>query len=271
MRNVDLVGTSLFSGRMHHWVSDRYAPLLSREPTESIPSAAYASGYSGNRWFGHFILDTSPLCLMASDVARERSMEVVMSPLVTDALGQRRRYLDLLDIPPRIVSCGHFDEVVLIDPLPLNSYHRSKVEELRRRIRKSTRASFGGHKVYLRRGSHGEAREPDNLSEIEALLSDAGFHILDPSSMKLDALVAALLDARVVLGVEGSQLTHALPAAADGATLLTLQPPHRFGSPLKVYAEEIGLRWGFLIGQPRSKESWAVDLDELRRTLDLAA
>lgn len=270
LKNVDLAGTSLFSGRMHHFVSDRYPPIFSHERVAAIPRAVFASAYSGNRWFGHFILDTSPLCLMAWDVARERGMEVVMAPFVTDSLGQRRRYLELLDIEARGVSSARFDELVIVDPLGLNRYHRSKFEEIRRRIRKSIRASLGDHKVYLRRGSHGDLREPENVSEIEAVLSEHGFHILDPSSMKLDALVAALLDARVILGVEGSQLTHALPTAADRATLLTLQPPRRFGTPLKVYAEQIGLRWGFLIGQQRSGESWVVDLDELRRTLDLA-
>jgi len=86
--------------------------------------------------------------------------------------------------------------------------------------------------------------------------------------MTLDAFVASMLDAKVVIGLEGSQLAHMLPTAREGAILITLQQPRVFDTPLKLWTETIGMRWGFLIGHP-SENGYRIDRDELRRTLDL--
>jgi len=268
LKDVDLVGPSLFTGRMHHRLSDHRPAILDREPIERIVSGVLATAHSGNKWFGHFIGDTCPMCLMASDVAAARQAEVVSAPLITDTLGQRKRYLELQEINLRIVSRAHFEEIVIIDPLGVNGYHRAKMEEMRRRIRKNVSPLLRNHNVYLRRGTHGDNRNPTNEAEIESVLSDYGFHFVEPERMTLDAFVASMLDAKLVVGIEGSQLAHTLPTASDGAIILTLQPPDRFATPLKPWAESIGMRWGFLIGHP-SANSYRIDQDELRRTLDL--
>jgi capsular polysaccharide biosynthesis protein len=100
-------------------------------------------------------------------------------------------------------------------------------------------------------------------------MAEYGFTILEPERMRVDEVAAALYGANVVAGVEGSQLSHSLLGAADGATMLTLQPPQRFAAPLKRYSEAIGFRWGFLIGEQQSHDVWRVNVDDLRRTLDL--
>jgi capsular polysaccharide biosynthesis protein len=270
LKDVELLSTSLFSGRMHHRLSDRHPAILDREPIERIASGVLASGYSGNKWFGHYIGDTCPMNMMASDVAEARHAEVVSAPLISDTLGQRKRYLELQEIKLRILSRAHFEEVVIIDPLGINAYHRAKMKDFRRRIRKNISPLFGNHNVYLRRGTHGENRNPTNEAEIESVLSEYGFHFIEPESMTLDAFLASMLEAKLVVGIEGSQLAHTLPTARDGATLLTLQEPYRFAIPLKYWTESIGMRWGFLIGH-RSANRYMIDPDELRRTLDLVA
>lgn len=268
VKNVDLAGPALFSGRMHHRLSEQRPAILDREPIERIASGVLASGFSGNVWFGHFIGDTCPMCLMACDVAAARGAEVISAPLITDTLGQRKRYLELQGIDLRILSRAHFDEIVIVDPLGQNAYYRSKMEEFRRRIRRRVPPSFGNHNVYLPRGRHGANRNPSNLEEIESLLRDYGFHFVEPERMTLDAFVEVMLDAKLVVGLEGSQLAHMLPTARDGAILITLQQPKVFDTPLKLWTETIGMRWGFLIGHPSAK-GYRIDRDELRRTLDL--
>jgi hypothetical protein len=270
LKNVDLVGPSLFSGRMHHRLSEERPTILDREPIERVVSGVLASGFSGNVWFAHFIADTCPMCLMAGDVAADRQAEVVSVPLITDMLGQRKRYLELLETVPRILSRAHFDEIVILDSLGLNAYHRAKMEDFRRRIREKISPLPGSRKVYLRRGTHGYNRNPTNEAEIESVLTDYGFRFIEPEHMTLDALVATMLGAQLVVGIEGSQMGHMLPAAADGATLISLEPPDRFDTPFKLWTESIGMRWGFLIGHP-SENSYRIDQDELRRTLDLVA
>jgi hypothetical protein len=90
---------------------------------------------------------------------------------------------------------------VIIDPLGVNAYHRAKMEELRRRIRKNVSPLLGNHNVYLRRGTRGDSRNPTNEAEIESVLSDYGFHFVEPERLTLDASVASILDARLVVGV----------------------------------------------------------------------
>jgi capsular polysaccharide biosynthesis protein len=268
VKDVDLAGPALFSGRMHHRLSERRPAILDREPIERIRSGVLASGFSGNVWFGHFIGDTCPMCLMASDVAAARQAEIISAPLVTDTLGQRKRYLELQEVDLRILSRAHFDEIVIVDPLGQNAYYRSKMEDFRRRIRKRIAPVHGHHNVYLPRGIHGANRNPSNLAEMESVLRDYGFHFVEPERMTLDAFLALMLDAKVVIGLEGSQLAHILPTARDGAILITLQQPRVFDTPLKLWVETIGMRWGFLIGH-QSEGGYRIDPDELRQTLDL--
>jgi capsular polysaccharide biosynthesis protein len=254
---------------MHQYLSDYRPPMLDRQSVENIGAGVMACGYSGNRWFGHFLMDTMPLLLMSRDVAHERRAEVVSTPIVTDQVGQRQAYVDYLGIPPRMVTRAHFDELVIIDPLGLNSYHRTKTNDMRRLVRERSQMQSSGHSVYLRRGRHGEVRNPENEAEIESILREHDCQILEPEKMSVETLVSALLGARLVVGVEGSQLAHAFLAAADRAAILTLQPPARFGTPLKSYCDHIGFRWAFLIGESRENNNYVIDADDFRRTLDL--
>jgi hypothetical protein len=82
-------------------------------------------------------------------------------------------------------------------------------------------------------------------------------------------LARELAGAGVVLGVEGSQLLHGVFAMADGGTIVTLQPPDRFITAIKVYCDALGLRYALVVGEG-STEGFHIDVDRVTRTVDLA-
>ncbi|MNO01398.1 hypothetical protein D3C81_2215260 [compost metagenome] len=80
--------------------------------------------------------------------------------------------------------------------------------------------------------------------------------------------MAACAGARIVAGVEGSQLVHGVNVLREGGTILTLQPPNRFVSYYKYLADRDGQHFAFAVGQPEG-DGFIIDRDELDRTLDL--
>lgn len=73
--------------------------------------------------------------------------------------------------------------------------------------------------------------------------------------------------AKLVVGVEGSHLIHAMVTIAEGGTLLVLQPPNRFNNPLKDYTDCLGMNYAFLTGHA-VEDGFEVDLDQLARLLE---
>jgi hypothetical protein len=73
----------------------------------------------------------------------------------------------------------------------------------------------------------------------------------------------------VVLGVEGSQLLHGVFGMADGGAIVTLQPPDRFITAIKVYCDALGLRYALVVGEG-SPAGFRIDVDRVARTVDLA-
>jgi hypothetical protein len=77
------------------------------------------------------------------------------------------------------------------------------------------------------------------------------------------------MDARIVVSVEGSHLSHVVLSMADNGVLLVLQPPDRFATVYKEYTDCVHMRFGFVVCD-KSHTGFVVNMDDLRRTLDLA-
>ncbi len=63
-------------------------------------------------------------------------------------------------------------------------------------------------------------------------------------------LLAALLDARMTITIEGSQAAHGVYMLGDGGAMLILQSPDRFYNPHHEWARLIGMGYGTIIGTP---------------------
>ena len=83
-----------------------------------------------------------------------------------------------------------------------------------------------------------------------------------------EVTIAHLMEADFVISVEGSQLSHAVYALAEGGLRFGLQPPFRFYNAHKDWADALGMHYGFVVGD-MSGEGFTVDPDDIMRTIDL--
>ncbi|MNE15627.1 hypothetical protein D3C80_1085450 [compost metagenome] len=102
----------------------------------------------------------------------------------------------------------------------------------------------------------------------EHLRQTRGFRVVDPLKTDVPSIIAACAGARVVVGVEGSQLVHGVNVLQTGGCVLTLQPPNRFVSYYKYLTDRDQQHFGFVVGMPEG-DGFRIDIEEVERTLDL--
>ena len=261
-RDVDLVDGVLYKGgaEFHLRVRKRKLPVAPR-PVRSISAALYDS-WIGLRYFGNWLMD---------DTETYRLAESAGSPatLRGDRAGHRAAYEALLGIAPqRIDGDVHFDELILFDDLANNSGKLARAADRRARLAvgRDTSPTPG---VFLLRGRTGDPR----LLESEADLADSlyqrhGIVPLQAEDHSVDDLLNACAGARLLIGVEGSQLTHALTVMPPGGTMLALFPPDRVTAAMKLMTDRLDLSFAFVVGMG-TVGGFRVDPDEVEATIQL--
>lgn len=262
-RDVDFVDGVLHArGAERHLRPHKRAPFSYARPRESLSGALYES-WIGNRWFGNWLLND---CL-AYRLAEETGAPVTSAPLRG---GHIARYEELLGMAPRRIGDVHFDELILFDDLQSNSHRRARAQRNRALILQG-RALEPLPGVFIFRGASGDARILENEGEIaERLEAEYGFRTLYIDRQDADELAAAAGAARIVAGVEGSQLAHGVIAMAPGGTVLTLQPADRVTTSLKLLTDCWQQHYAMVVGSGTAR-GYRVEWDQIRRTLDLIA
>ena len=168
---------------------------------------------------------------------------------------------------PRRIGDTRFDELIVIDDHANNNHRKGRAQDMRRRLLRG-RNTLPTPGVFLVRGRHGSARVLENEEQIASrLAAEYGFRVMQPEDHSVDALIEACGQARIIAGVEGSQLAHGLAVMPAGGTLLTLQPPDRATTAMKLLTDRWQQRFAIVIGQGVA-ESFSVDWGDVARTLD---
>jgi Glycosyltransferase 61 len=221
---------------------------------------AGGSTFVGSFYFAHWLCDDLPLLLEAEH----------QGPVITTARTSyvhEPGYLELLGLRSQPLIRAHFDRFTWIDNVAQNSRRAQQYRELRRRIRQST-SPVEGRRVMLHRGRTGTLRVLANEEELEAMLAGRGFEIVDPTKCTARQIAEACAGARIALGVEGSQLSHAFLAMADHAAIVAMIPPYRCINHYKDLTDCIGtMRYGSITGTA-AEEGFRIDPDELLHLLD---
>jgi capsular polysaccharide biosynthesis protein len=177
-----------------------------------------------------------------------------------------------LGFAPRRLHRARFKELVVLDDRGQNAFKRERYEWMRATLLAGVGLSSHppAHPgVFVVRGSEGASRTLQGESELAAALAQRrGLRTVDPMRTSALDIVRACAGARVVVGVEGSALVHALTVASPGAALICLQPPWRFNNHLKDITDCRDMTYGFVVGLP-SENGFTIPLDEIERTLDL--
>lgn len=259
LADVDIFEGSLYKGSVRH-------PLLrksdvSHKKTEvlEIEAASLASTFYGSFYFGHWMTDDLTLHLAAESVGNPVT-------IARKRYGHEPAYCELFGIQPTFVERAKCAQVVIFDDFGQNKYKRERYELLRSRLRSSIK-SKGNSRVFIRRGSSGATRSLVNFEAVEKSLMTQGFVIVDPERLTVEQIIEQTLGAELVVGVEGSHLTHGLFAMADGGTLCTLQPPYRFNNWYKDFTDCLGMRYACMTGTT-VEGGFTVDTERLERLME---
>jgi hypothetical protein len=257
---LQLVRGCLYAGPWKHHLLNRSAASASQEEPWSEKSGALACTAYGNIFFGHWLLDDLSLTLAAQSLDRP---VVVARAFYRHELG----YRSLFNVDARACTSGVFEPMLVLEDFGQNSYRKLRHQELRARLR-SRIPQAGAGRVYIRRGKVGarEHRVPVNEAEVEQFLVAQGVKVIDPDGMSAEQIARELMGAKLVIGIEGSHLAHALYAMAEGGVLFVLQPPHRFNNVFKDYTDCLDMRYAFVTGSAVDG-GFSLDTDDIARTL----
>ncbi len=262
-KDVKLRSGRLLKGAMSHRVS-HLATLAPASSQVDMDSAAIASTLLGSIYFGHWMRDDSSMHLAVKSLAP-------MINVARQHYSHEAGYCELLSLREQQVARANFRELILLDDWGHNADRRRRFAQLRATFRQSVPLS-GNSRVYIRRGSAVGARGRNlrNGDEVEQFLRAQGFAVVDPDTMSAAEIARIANGARLIVGLEGSHLGHAIYPIADGGALLVLQPPMRFNNVYKDVADSLGLRYAFTVGE-QAEDGFHIDLGRLGRLLDRVA
>jgi capsular polysaccharide biosynthesis protein len=245
IRNAQLCNGHVVRPTVSHRVGADPMPWFSSPFTPRIERAVLASTAFGARFFGHWLLDDIPLTLAAKRVGEAINVMTELSP-------HQQAYAEMMGANSRSILHAQVKELIIIDDLGQNHYKADRLKEMRARLLKRFPSPVS-NKVMLLRKNTGKSRLLVNEMEIAERLADQGFQIISPLETSAEELVRACLGAQVVVGVEGSHLTHGLLCMAPGTTVLAIHPPERFDAVLKDWCDCKQVRYAFVVGEPCEK------------------
>lgn len=263
--DVELAGPFLYRG------ASKFKPGYGQEKffqnfgaIERLDEAHLMTSQSGSHFFGTLMLDDMPLNLIPTPGSP--CIAMVSRPYIHEA-----GYRELLGLPrPGEVVRARIRRLMCYTDFAQNSFKQARYERLRSRLR-ATLGLGAQHVpapgVYLRRGTSGEPRRLVNEAQLEQALQALGFDILEPEQLSARDIARRTLDARVVVAVEGSHLSHAIFSVADRASFLVIQPPDRFALAYKEYTDRMDMRFALVVAEP-APGGFRVVVDEVHRLLE---
>lgn len=260
LSDVVLSGGQAFTHKVHHAIASQRAPIFPRRMIREFDHAVLASTSYGIRYFGHWMADDLPLLMAAREIGEPVSLLTAPSP------GQAG-YIAALGVGSEAVSDAYFKRLVLIDDVGQHGYKRARFGRLRQLAAPHGLPSTPAG-VMLLRGTSGLSRILVNEDEVTAVARERGFSVLDPVRASAAELLRACSGAKVVIGVEGSHLTNGMLWMSERGTMVVIQPPNRFNMVLKDWADCIGIRFAFVVGEAAEAGSFRANIGALNRMLD---
>jgi capsular polysaccharide biosynthesis protein len=259
LRNAVIANGHVFTRKVYYRLGTRAAPWVAPRMPQ-ISEGVLATTDYGIRYFGHWMGDDLPLHLAARDLGRPLSV-------LSNPTARQRDFLKLLELNADVVEDASVNRLVVLDDAGQNAYKRERIARLRvlASIYRSANPVPG---VMLLRGESGAHRKLVNESEIADIARRRGFVVLDPACTDSGAILRLCAGVKIVLGVEGSQLTNGLLWMHAQGVLVSLQPPQRFCMVLKDWCDAIGTRYAFVVGHECGPSEFRIEPDAFQHLLD---
>lgn len=241
------------------FVHAKFGDILKSAPV--MDETVLINSMPGLRYFGHWLSDDT-----AAFEAYRQHPGLVSLPLPT--WDNTPVYAGLFDHHWHQHMVLRSRKLTLVRDLGFSLDKANRYRTLRNRLRQNfgTRPDNRSQVVFLRRGPSGDPRQIVNSPELERRLSDAGVRIVTAEG-DTRQLIANMLDAAIIISIEGSQDRHAIYNIRDGGGMLTLLPPDRFYVATHEWVRNLDLHSGMVIGHA-AEGGFTIDPDEVLAMID---
>jgi hypothetical protein len=251
-------GGQIFSGGRRYQISLSPPYRAALGPVRDLGEVVLAQSRAGSTVFGHWLMDD---CAARELPEAQGHTVAITRPPWTDS----PRYEELFGQVWEEIPAFTARRLTLLIDLGFSRNKAERHQRLRDHVRRALGPGPGGV-VYLARGPSGHRRDMANETELRARLEAAGVTVIECESDS-EALIRRCLDANLILGVEGSQLCHAIYLLAERGAILTIQPPDRFCNAHHDWSRHLGIRYGTVIGK-HVEDGWIADPDEVLAMID---
>jgi hypothetical protein len=236
------------------------------QPASHVKAATLACSYSGSNYFGTYIKDQLPLYLLAA--SHGNSVQFAHKPY-----GHAAGFLQLLGVSsPETIQRVHADSLIVFDDHAQSRDKISRYNQLRKIMHDALQTaptSMGRQVVYLKRPGGGAVRDVGNEIALCAALKAQGAIVIDPGEMTVADICRSIYGARIVIGIEGSHLAHAVLTLADHGSFIVLQPPDRFSLAYKDFTDAMEMTFASVVGTPTITAGvFDIDISEVLQTID---
>jgi capsular polysaccharide biosynthesis protein len=260
-RDVAIDGYRLATAQRVKIYRDDPAFGLADVPMIMLDEAALRTSYVAVHFFGHWLRDDCATQLLAEDYGPVLAMQ-------TPAWPDKQAYRALLGRDYVEASRARVGRLHMFDDISQTDHKVARFRQSRGHFAAVApkRAALGT--VFLARGAGGTARDLVNQDALIEVMTARGIEVLHAENASVATIVAALQGARILISVEGSQISHGLLTLADKAGILVLQPPDRFFNSHMDWSHALDMHYAVVVGTPQPG-GFSIAEDELLATLDL--
>lgn len=258
---VVVIGGVAMAPEAMYWLKPhrpRLSALLSNPPERKRAIIPHSG--PGLHFFGHWLGDD---CAAYEAVRDDPDLVTLRRPHWQDAATYETMFdQGWADHP--VLRC---EQLIMATDMGFSRHKADRYRVLRRRLRtRLTDPAGAGRIVYIRRGPSASQRNIVNAAELETRLEAAGVDIVTPEAGNSDFL-SRIVDASVIISVEGSQACHAIYALREAGALLVIEPPDRFYPAAHEWMRIIDMPCGLVIGE-QAQEGFRVSPDEVLAMTD---
>jgi hypothetical protein len=222
-----------------------------------LEEGALVTEWGSNRYFGHWVHGEIPRTFAANDLGIQPYRGG------KDKFIHQPGYEHLLNLNVETVTRALFSKLLLFSDSSLNPYRIERFQRARNLLYETVRTYQQNQYVYLSRGISGvKGRSLVNELALIQKLKGLGFVIVEPEGMSPEKIVEVCLGAEVIMGIEGSSISHGFLSIKEGGIVICIVPEKHFNNPYMDYCSAIGVRYGFLVGATEP-DGFSINLDDV--------
>ena len=260
IKDAILFDGCVYSGRMKSLIGEKNSAV--KGSVAQFGTSAICSSFIGTKYFGHWLCDDVLTYILAEKYGAPICCSVSFPsdhmPVYEGVFKQDWKPTDRARI----------DHLVVFQDFAQTSLKRRRQLDLRDKILETFPPTGRENLIYLKRGTTGASRLIENEAEIIDELVRRSFVILDIRTDSLERILSHLAAAKIVISIEGSQTTHCAYTIPSGSGMLFLMPPNRFTASQRGWTENIGAKFGFVVGERREDATY-FSTPDIFKTVDL--